>query len=161
MLLSFLFLTSISGAAGAQSIQRIDITEYGIYRAHVTNEISALGTPTGTVALVNEIKLVQATTTVPARLGVSFGIRFKIVGRKGGSVNLKMVTLIPQPGIRNPKTGNTSVRSEYLRTKKINSVHYSDYSFDSPWEIVAGKWTLEIWDGNRKLASQSFNVVAP
>jgi hypothetical protein len=33
------------------------------------------------------------------------------------------------------------------------------YQFGHDWEIVPGTWTIELWDGDRKLASQSFQVV--
>lgn len=160
-LLSLLLLAAVSSAAGAQTIQRIEIAEFGIYHSKTTKVIAAPGTATGTKEQVSDIKLVEQTTTVPARLGVEFGFRYKIIGHIGSKVKLKMVWLIPQPGIRNPKTGNTIVRDESDWDRTIGSKYFQSYSFDNPWEIVTGTWTLEIWDSNRKLASQSFNVVAP
>lgn len=38
---------------------------------------------------------------------------------------------------------------------------YVDYGFDDPWELVPGTWTIELWHGDRKLATQSFTVVRP
>jgi hypothetical protein len=161
-LLSLLLLASISSTAGAQTIQRIDITEVGIYRlGQVTETRGALGTATGEVHILADINLVQATTTIPARLGVTLGIRYRIVGQTGEKVRLKVVWLIPQPGIRNPNTGNTTVRDESDWDRTVGSMFHNGYTFDNPWEIVTGTWTYEIWDGNRKLATQSFNVVTP
>jgi len=159
-LLTLLLLVGISSAAGAQTIQRIDITEVGIYGAKTTGVKAAPGTAAGVTHDLGDIHLVQATTTIPARLGVRFGFHYKIVGR-AGAVSVKMVTLIPEPGIRNPNTGNTNIRDEYLTDRTVGPTHYRGYTFDNPWEIVTGTWTFEIWDGNRKLASQSFNVVGP
>ena len=34
------------------------------------------------------------------------------------------------------------------------------YSLDEDWELVAGDWILEIWDGNKKLASQTFTLTS-
>jgi hypothetical protein len=161
ILISLLLLAALSNAAGAQTVQRIEITEFGIYRSKTTEVVAAPGTATGTEWLVTDIKLVKQTTTVPARLGVEFGFRYKIIGRGGASVRLKKLTLIPQPGIRNPKTGNTSVRSESFLDRKVGTTNYTSYGLDNSWEIVTGTWTIELWDGDRKLASKSFNVVAP
>jgi len=163
VLLSLLLLVGISSAAGAQTIERIEITEVGIFKTQTTKVNSAPGTPTGTFEEVTDVKLLQATTTVPARVGVGvdFGFGYKIVGQTGSKVRLKFVTLIPQPGIRNPNSGNTIVRSEYFEEKIVGSTSYTIYGLDNPWEIVIGTWTLEIWEDNRKLASQSFNIVAP
>jgi hypothetical protein len=94
-------------------------------------------------------------------VGVHFGFRYKIIGPENGIAKLTMVTLIPDPGIRNPNTGRTTMRNEYVEAKAIGSTQYTGYTFDNPWEIVLGTWTKEIWDGDRKLASQSFNVVKP
>ncbi len=160
-LLSLLLLAGISSAAGAQTIQRIDIIEAGIYRSQRTEDRAAPGTATGNVHIVTDINLVQATTTVPARLGVQFGFRFKTAGQTGEKVRLKVVKLIPQPGIRNPNTGNTTVRDESDWDRTVGSTGFHAYTFDYPWEIVTGTWTFEIWDGNRKLAEQQFTVTNP
>jgi Domain of unknown function (DUF3859) len=104
--------------------------------------------------------LVQATTTIAANQGVIFGFRYSTFGKLGAPVRLKFVTNIPEPGIRNPKTGVTSLRSEYSENVMVGGTEFKGYSFDEPWEIVAGTWTIEIWDGDRKLASQDFNIVA-
>ena len=161
-LLSLLLLVGISSTASAQTIQRIDVTEVGIFRTETTAVEAAPGTATGRVQKVINRKLVRATTTIPARLGVNFGIQYDIVGRAGASATLKVVWLIPQPGIRNPKTGNTTVRDVFDRSSIVGSTNnFSGFSFTHAWEIVTGTWAVEIWDGNRKLASQSFNVVTP
>jgi len=135
--------------------------QIGIYQAQTTRIEAAPGTAVGTVNRLGDIKLVQPTATIPGRLGVRFGLRYNIVGQTGAKVGLKMVTLIPKPGIHNPNTGNTTVHDEYLTTKTIGTPSYRDYGFDNPWEIVPGTWTFEIWDGDRRLASQNFIVVAP
>ena len=76
-------------------------------------------------------------------------------------MTLEKVTLIPQPGIQNPNTGETKLRSESSFPTDAGAIHYAGYTFTYPWEIVPGVWTMELWDGDRKLASQSFNVVKP
>lgn len=161
-LLSFLFLAVLSGAAGAQTIERVEIVDFGMYDiGQKMKPTGAFDTAAGVVNGVSHIKLADATTTVPARLGVHFGFRYKIIGSAKGTAKLKIVTLIPDPGIRNPNTGRTTVRNEYVEARPFGSTQYAGYSFDNPWEIVLGTWTKEIWDGDRKLASQNFNVMKP
>ena len=161
VLLSLVLLVAISNAASAQTIQRIDITDVGIYELKVTGTIAAPGTVAGVRTGVSSAKLVEATTTIPGRLGVHFGFRYKIIGQTGRDVLLKNVTLIPQPGIRDPNTGKTTVRSGFSVNQKIGIDADRGYTFDNPMEIVTGTWTFELWDGDRKLVSQSLNVVAP
>lgn len=160
-LVSLVLLTTFLGVANAQTVQHIDVTEVGIYQTTTTKVTNTPGTASGTTATVTDVKLLKATTTVPARLHAEFGFRYRIVGRKKGAVTLKMVTLIPRPGIRNPDSGKTTVRNEFTQEKDIGVLHYRSYGMDNQWEIVPGTWTLEIWDGDRKLVSQSFNVVEP
>ena len=49
-------------------------------------------------------KLLRRTTEITARLGVEFGLRYRIVGApKGAKVPVKIVTIYPGDGLRNPK----------------------------------------------------------
>ena len=164
-------------AAHAQAIQRIDITEYGIYTTapESASAAAAPGTAAGRVEEVAEPKLVQSTTSVPARVGIEFGFRYKIVGQstsgiaaqlnetiaghKDPRVTLRNVTLIPAPGIRNPTTGNVTMSSVFVQERRVGEELFRLYRLTDPWEVVPGTWTFEIWDGERKLVSQSFQLV--
>lgn len=153
---------ALADISAAQTIERVEIADFGIYTiGEKTKSTGAFNTAAGTVNGVSHIRLAETTTTIPARLGVHFGFRYKIIGPENGIAKLTMVTLIPDPGIRNPNTGRTTMRNEYVEAKAIGSTQYTGYTFDNPWEIVLGTWTKEIWDGDRKLAAQSFNVVKP
>ena len=44
-------------------------------------------------------------------------------------------------------------------TVSAGGIVLASYGFDDPWELVPGPWTLEIWDDDKKLFSQIFNVV--
>jgi len=171
MLAIGLLMTLVSGVH-AQAVQRIDIVEYGIYKTQAESFAAAPGTATGKVEEVSDIQLIEATTTVPARVGVEFGFRYKIVGQPNTgaqtgatiagqgatTVNLKNVTLIPAPGMRNPQTKNVTVTSVFFQDAKVGAEPVRLFRFTEPWEVVPGIWTLEIWDGDRKLVSQSFLV---
>ena len=169
--------------AHAQALQGIEVTEYGIYATDTANSSAAPGTATGKIDQVSNIKLVQSTTTVPARLGVEFGFRYKIIGqgaapqppqagddfwyaiwdaatcaatkRDGES---KYVTHIPKPGMRNPETGNVTLTNVFYQDHKLGEELYRLYRLTERWEIVPGVWTLEIWEGDRKMLSQDFLV---
>jgi hypothetical protein len=161
-------------AACAQAVERIDITEYGIYKTETESSAAAPGTATGKIEEVSNITLVEQTTTIPARVGMEFGFRYKIIGQAGGTagmlagatlagqpkktVNLKNVTHVPSPGMRHPETGNVTMTSIFSQDHRVGVDLYRLYRFTDPWEVVPGVWTLEIWDGDRKLASQAFLI---
>lgn len=181
--LAALMLCASLEVAHAQGVQSIEITEYGIYTTEAATSTAAPGTASGKIDQVANIKLVLSTTTVSARVGVEFGFRYKIIGQPAAAppqqagatilgmqfgtqpasqpsaaVNLKYVTHIPKPGMRNPETGNVTLTNVFYQEHKIGEELYRLYRLTERWEIVPGVWTLEIWDGERKLLSQDFLV---
>lgn len=46
-----------------------------------------------------------------------------------------------------------------IEPTRIGTMEIAGYQFRQDWEIAPGTWTIELWDGDRKLASQSFQVV--
>jgi Domain of unknown function (DUF3859) len=157
---ALLLVAAISRAACAQAIQQIDVIDLGIYRANRIKQEDAPTTPAGILGHVVSLELLEATTTIPALRGVRFGFAFKIAGQSGAKVRLKFVILIPQPGIQRGGTESSVVRGEYFQTLVVGELSYFGYKFDYPWEVVLGKWTLEIWDGSRRLTSQAFYIAA-
>ena len=138
------------------TIEKIEITEYGVYSASVQeSKRDAKGILKSTLG---EIKLAEQTRLVPMRLGVRFGIRFKPVGTPDGAhVEIKKVTTFPPGGLKKP-SGETLTESRSVLKKDLGTASYTDYGFDDPWELVEGDWTIELFDGDRKLASETFTV---
>lgn len=166
--LSFLLLLAFAAPAlpqaqaPAPAIDRIEITEVGLYRAEVTGSERAPGTATGARSVLSNIAHVTTTTTIEAKLGAHFGFRYRTEGRQQSRpVQLRAILIYPQPGVRNPATGNTIVRSEHALQVRLGQSSYRGYMFEHDWEAVPGTWTFELWEGDRKLASQSFEVVKP
>jgi hypothetical protein len=159
MLVLCAFYGLMLGGARAQTVERIDVTEFGIYTADTKQIVSAPQSTTGIAQRVSasSIKLAKATTTVPGRIGVRFGFRYRIIG-DGQSVTLRRIVHIPEPGVHNPEKG-IILTSEVHADTAIGPLEIAGYQFGHDWEIVPGTWTIELWDGDRKLASQSFQVV--
>jgi hypothetical protein len=161
--LSFLLLATVSGAEPAPQVQRIEITDVGIYKVETSGTtVPAPNDPAGHVSIMTSAELLRKTTTVPATLGTRFGFLYTLIGKPNGAViSLKFVDRFPPPGLRNPAAGKTQLRGEYSLQKDMGSKNYKDYGFDEDWELVPGTWTFEIWQDDRKLAEQSFTVVKP
>lgn len=161
--LSFFLLLSFSIAAHSQTprIDRIDIIEAGIYERQSSS--TTLGqSSTGGTLVIADLKLIKSTTTIPARIGTSFGVRFRLIGQPfSGKAILKVVTRIPPPGIRNTDTNQMQLTSEITIIKTIGAEHTFDNIFESPGHLITGNWVMEIWHENRKLAQQQFTVVKP
>jgi hypothetical protein len=162
-LIAVLLIAATSPAhSQSATISRIEIVEAGIYQVDKTRTEAAPGTAEGQTNVATNVRLIKATTTVPARIGTTFAVRYRVIGQPtGATVTIKIIGFVPEPGMRNPATGNTTVRNEYTNTRHIGDLAYTSFTFEQDWELLAGKWTFEFWDGNRKLASQDFEVVKP
>ena len=115
----------------------------------------------GSISTVHDAQLIEKTRNVPAKLGVRFGFRHVVVGKpKGANVTLRKIVTFPPGGLHNPASKEAVSRWEGNIARILSGKpNYTDYAFDDPWELVPGRWTIELWDGDRKLASQSFNVI--
>ena len=150
-----------AAAAQADRIDGADITQFGTYEYKVTSTQELGGTAAGTLKSV-DYKFVSKTTSVPARRGVGFGIEYRVRGApKDAQVPLRSVTIFPAGGLRNPKTGETVERNEYIEDKAIGALLLKGYTLDEDWEVVPGTWTFQVWFGDQMLAEKVFTVAAP
>jgi len=162
--LALLLLAAWLGEASAQGgkVDRIEIVETGIYRAETALIEHAPATATGQRNILSDTRLIYSTTSIEAKLGVHFGMRYRVVGRPNqATVKLTSVTQYPGGGLKKPGTETLQTRGEHALFATIGAVNYRGYVFEHDWELVPGAWTFELWDGKRKLASQTFNVVKP
>src|SRR5262245_20146903 len=126
-----LLLFALTGAAGAQGprIDRIEIVEWGIFRNDRQATVPDPDSAAGTRNIVGNIQLQQATTTVPALVGMKFGFHFRVVGSpRGGIVSLKLVTRFPSQGITNPNTGKTFSSTESHVSAMVGVTSYRGYA---------------------------------
>jgi hypothetical protein len=89
---------------------------------------------------------------------VHFGFRYRVDGPDVGSpVDLTLAVTFPEAV--HPPAGLPLRRHERHSPVPVGAVSYTGYSFDRDWEFVPGVWTLEVLQGERKLAALSFTVV--
>lgn len=152
-------LASAAPMAASAEVTRVDVLDRGIYEIVPGEETAAPETPTGTITAVDTQRLIEATDTVPGKLGVEFGLRYVVIGSpEGGEVTVDLVYAYPPPGLKDPAEAEAALETRISRAKKIGETTYIGYGFESDWEIVPGTWRLEIWHGGKKLAEESFEV---
>src|SRR5207302_1035408 len=118
----FLFLVLGLSSVWAQTprVDRINIVAKGVYQAEITKSVEDKNLATGQRQIVGNIKLVANTTSVPAQSPVQFGFQYVILGApSNATISVKMVTIYPKEGLKNPKTHETSYRDEYMIDKTI------------------------------------------
>jgi hypothetical protein len=146
-------------AAQAQKVERIIITDPGLYDYEVEKVDKTPDSVSTGFKTIKNVRLLQRTERIPATLGTSFGFRFEIVGEpRNEPITLRFVTRFPAGGLRNPQ-GKVLTVSENDRTHRIGESNFRTYTFDEAWEAVPGTWTLEFWYQGRMVGSQKFEVV--
>lgn len=156
--ISLLLLTVSSGLlAQPHHIDRVDIINWGRYDVEIAKTIDDRYLAGGRQNVVADRKNLELTATIAARLCVSFGLEYVLVGTPTNvDVPIKMVTRFPVGGVRNPDTGLVTHRHEAIVMRTIGQLHFRSYTLEREWEVVPGTWTFELWDNDRKLVERSF-----
>lgn len=162
-LLPFIYSTATGADDTGTSTAKAEIVDYGLFKLTGTQQdVANPDTLDGSERNATGAQFLQKTDKIPAKIGAQFGFRYKITGdTERGSADFKMV--VSHPAIKNEKG---EVETQYSTTETLpvkNGVvsEVSGYSLDRPEELVPGVWTFEIWYHGKKLASQSFTVLAP
>ena len=105
-------------------------------------------------------RFVQRAATIRAKIGVTFGFQFKVTGVPDGAwVTLRIVTRYPRPGATPPGAAHPLRITEQSLRRKLNRVIEAGYTLQEPWELIPGRWAIEVWSGDRKLGEQEFTLV--
>ena len=157
--ISVLALVLGLGTAQAQTVDRLEITDFGTYKVEPgSKRENAEGLKT-TVA--RRVEHLESTTTIPARIGISFGVRYKIVGEPDNAeVTLRKIISFPPPGLQ-PSRGKIVPQSESKVETTIGKTVADLYTLEDGFELVPGVWTVELWEGQRKLLAQTFTLEKP
>ena len=148
-----------AGPAAAADVVAIEIVESGLYRARTTGYVPAPLAVNGQTQTIVDIEFYSATAKVPARRGIRFGTRFRVVGTPADQpVTLRSIWRIPEPGIQNPETGIVYRQSVTEFTTSTGAQTMRGFSFARPWQIRCGDWIQELWLGARQLLSRTFTV---
>jgi hypothetical protein len=110
-------------------VDRIEITECGIYRLSNRTARDAPGTASGTMQS-SDGKLLASTATIPARDGLSFGYTYRIIGRpRDTSVTLRDINIVPAPGAQRADR-QRDVSGGGDRPQEHGHLHRFDYMLD-------------------------------
>ncbi len=156
--ISFLAMPSPSLAA---EITGIEIISAGIFKARDTSVSNDVNLPTGKFTRVTEVSLVESTDRIPAKLGIYFGIAFKIKGKPAGE-NVSITRNFITPGLQEP--GNNKVYTTFASTVVYpldDETRYLFYNFEQPWELEPGEWTLQLLCEGKHQTAKTFIVYKP
>ena len=137
------------------------VDEYGIYAIDKTDEHTWVS-KNSTSPLIHENRgylLINKTSTVPLKKGITFGLGFTINNCKSGPWQYDLT--IVHPKIIKPdgkvSYGYTGKRDLYCTDGKVSAIR--SYTFDHDYEMSAGEWKFEVRFNGNLLLEKSFNIV--
>jgi len=142
-------LLLISGLASAE-VRIEGPVEYGIFESQYQDF------QPGERVLSRSNQQIQRTTLIPAKLGSKFGMRYSLLGKQEGDLPLTLLYLTP--GITTPD-GQRHDKLEVVQKLVPGALQdVMAFEFTEAHEIVPGEWRFMVFQGDRKLAEQSFSV---
>jgi hypothetical protein len=96
---------------------------------------------------------------IPAAIGTKFGIRFSLGGKSRDQGKIQMLYLTP--GVIDDK-GARYDKYEVLHVlDRSLSNHVMAFEIIEPYEQVPGSWTFMIFEEDRLLLTETFELIAP
>jgi hypothetical protein len=151
-----LVLVLLAGAAEARDEVGVEILQYGIFRADIVGKQPGLGGISHNV--VDNICHLATTQEVPLKIGVHFGMRYKVTGPVAGQRVLVRKVMRYPAVMHPPAPAQPASQVSNSVELSVGATSYADYALEQPWELVPGTWTFQFLDRDRKLAEFSFTV---
>lgn len=140
------------------TVRSVQLVEYGMFRkTQVQDDATAPNTVTGHMHGVADAILLQRTTDIHAERGTSFGMRIRLVGQPDGLI-VRCTAKCIHPKYKDAATGRTSDTEEWPNYVPIGRPTYIGYTFDNDWEVVPGRWTIQVFACSRLKAEQTFTI---
>lgn len=142
-------LLSFAGLAGADV--RVDgPVEYGLFERQYQD------VQPGERVLTRSNEQIRQTLDIPARLGSKFGMRYSLADKRADDTPLTLIYFTP--GVITPD-GKRHDKFEVVQKLVPEApLDVMAYEFTESHEVVPGEWHFMVFQGDRKLAEQRFNV---
>jgi hypothetical protein len=159
-MLAGLFCLFVANVQAQQvRVERLDVIGAGFLALEQAATEVAPDAVGGKVIRPRNMRFLAEAPAATAQIGTVFGVRFMVVGTpRDADVTLRTVWKIPAPGFTDPKTGKAYSESISNLPAQIGMAYLSAYGFNESWEIVSGQWTMQVWQGDRKLLEKGFEI---
>lgn len=133
------------------------LVDYGVYRSEDGPRVRDEAVAGGLVVSYGK-SLIAQTDRVEARIGTSFGYRYRLVG-PGDSAEVTIRVRHPEP-LRDPTLERPIAVSTWSEEVPVGPVNWNTgWIFESDWELVPGDWVMQLYVGKQKLLEHRFTVV--
>ncbi|MDM8349877.1 DUF3859 domain-containing protein [Pseudomonas sp. sp1636] len=135
----------------AQAEVRVEgVVEYGIFVSPHQDF------KPGEHVLTRANQQIERSEVIPAKLGSKFGMRYSLAGKAVGDAPLTLLYLTPGVVSADGKRHDKFVVMQALIPGATPDV--MAFEFSEPHEVVAGEWHFLVFQDDRKLAEQRFQV---
>ncbi|MGQ7958232.1 DUF3859 domain-containing protein [Pseudomonas sp. SP16.1] len=141
----------VASAGLAQAEVRVEgPVEYGVFTSQHQNFEA------GERVLTRSDQDILRTNEIPARLGTKFGLRYSLAGKHEGDTPLTLLYFTP--GVVTPD-GRRHDKFEVQQKLVVGAAQdVMAFEFSEHHEVVPGEWHFMVFQGDRKLAEQRFQV---
>ncbi|WP_434457548.1 DUF3859 domain-containing protein [Stutzerimonas urumqiensis] len=148
----FLILVSLllSSGLALADVRVVGPVEAGVFESQLKDP------QPGERVLSRSDQRIIPTEDVPAKLGTKFGLRFSLEGKRADDTPLTLLYLTP--GVVSPD-GERHDRFEVTQALVPGAPQdVMAFEFTEHHEVVPGEWHFLVFQGDRKLAEQRFQV---
>jgi hypothetical protein len=124
--------------------------EYGIFASQYQDF------KPGERVLTRSNQQIERSEVIPAKLGSKFGMRYTLVGKTVDGAPLTLLYLTPGVTTPDGKRHDKFAVVQALVPGAPQDV--MAFEFSEPHEVVAGEWHFMVFQDDRKLAEQRFQV---
>jgi hypothetical protein len=156
LIVSSLLLFLLRCNAQTNAPENVEVLGFGIFKKTSSLDGGALSGRRH----VAEALLVKFTTKVPAQIGTSFGFRVGYRGRSPGAP-VHCTAKCLHPKLTDPTSGRTSEVEQWDASSVSGREEYIGYTLDNVWELVPGKWKIQLWVGPELMFEKTFTLYAP
>ena len=146
-----LFTSCVTSQNNAIKITGVELLDYGLLNNNFKEKVSKANTATGQYNESSGVEFYEKTTHIIAQKGLTFGIKYRLIGEPAGN-KVSLTFKIIHPPIKGKTSGHVKV------TGTIDSWRSDFYSFDEEYELVEGEWIFQVYHQDNMLLEKSFTV---
>lgn len=143
-------------SASAQTAGSLEFTEldYGLAQVKDGTVDALKNTPTGTHGWLDDFVITKVTDSVQVKRKANFGVVYMVKAKDTVDIDVVIEWIYPAK-ITNDK-GESFQSIKYTTRRPTNIPSASSYSLDEAYEMVKGRWTMNLYLENKKVYSRSF-----
>ena len=128
--------------------------EYGIGQKVDGTTVQDKNSPTGTRGWLEDYMITKTTDSVKMVPKANFGVVYMVKAKDTVDIDVQIEWVYPEK-ITNEK-GEKFKSIKYTTQRPTNIPSGSSYNLDEPYEMVKGKWTINLYVENKKVHTRNF-----